>query len=138
MSQARRQASGPKPPPGWFRAGPQHYHLRLAPQVTIECKRVKGIDPPWCYYLTVNAPGISARPLIGRSSAKPATIEDAKRWILVAVEYVDQQRLYLEIISDAASKADAKIAELDRPPVPKGGSFQAHRMALEMEGQRSV
>jgi hypothetical protein len=130
-----RQQPGPKPPPGWFRAGPQHYYLRLTPQVAIECKRVKGIDPPWCYYLKVDAPGVSARPLIARSYGKPATIADAEAWIRAAVEFIDNERLYLSIISEAAGKAEGKIKELGRPPIPKGGSFRAHLMALEMESQ---
>lgn len=126
---------GPKPPPGWVRIKNQHYFTRLSPQVIIECKRVKGIDPPWCFYLTVDAQGISARTLIGRSDNKPSTVETTKAWIQTAVEYVEQQKLYLQIISEASERAPAKIAELDTPPVPKGGSFRAHQMAIEMEQQ---
>lgn len=104
--------------------------------MVIECKRVRGVDPPWCYYLKVEAPEVSDRSLIGRSFGKPATLEDTKEWIRAAVEFIEQRKLYQTIISEAADKAEAKIKELDNPPIPKGGSYRAHLMALELDRAR--
>lgn len=125
---------GPKPPMWWNRSGPQTYFIRLTPSVVLECKRVRGVDPPWCYYIKIESAGSpGGRHLIGRAPKRPASIEETQRWLDTARSFIENEKRSWALMSDACEKIATKASDIGKPPVPKGGSYQAHQMALKLD-----